>query len=128
MSLLLTSQASRIRENICPQGAAGRADSSSVSCKALKHNMIDTLSLVMLCVSLVPPVTGCAEFTADRQRCSSVRLIRPFVAFCTLVSYGFAGLFLFFFLHPDPHPLDSLKASSFCVDTISYIVRDFIAC
>lgn len=63
VSLPLTSQANRTRENLCPCGVAGRADGSSVSCTAQKHNTTDTSSLLMLCVPFVPPVTGCVEFT-----------------------------------------------------------------
>lgn len=49
MSQLLSSQPSRIREYLCSQSVSGRANSSSYSCKVLKHNMTDILSLVMLC-------------------------------------------------------------------------------
>lgn len=63
MSPLLISQASRIRENLCRQDVAGRADNSLVSCKALKHSMIDILSLVMLCVPSVPIAAERAEFS-----------------------------------------------------------------
>lgn len=63
VSLPLTSQANRTRENLCPCGVARRADGSSVSCTAQKHNTTNTSSLLMLCVPFVPPVTGCVGFT-----------------------------------------------------------------